>query len=59
MHTRRYSSNNVPDPSSMLVEIELVHLTWPAPLVEGLHIGAVIEHGTVLRVSEESISRIY
>lgn len=43
----------------MLSEKVLVYLTWPAPLMEGLHIGAVIEPGAVLRVCEESISRIY
>ena len=39
-------------------EIKLVNLTWPAPLMEGLHVGAVIEPCTVFRVSEESIPRI-
>ena len=59
MHTRRYSSNKVPDHGWVKCVSFEYDLTWPAPLMEGLHVGAVIEAGTVLRVSEETITRIY
>ena len=57
IHTRSLSSNNVPIHWSEKLTLarkmkDQMHLTWPTPLMERLHVSTVIEHGAVLWVSK-------